>query len=115
MKQTVLISLQLDELQTVIIDCVNTCLKYNNEVNTSNTEPKEVFLSIEEAAKFLKLQVSTVRTKVSRKELPHMKPENSKGVIFSSLELAEYLKAGRRKTNAELEAEADAYMNKKRG
>jgi hypothetical protein len=30
MEKTILLSLPVEDLQTLIIDCVNTCLKYNN-------------------------------------------------------------------------------------
>ena len=74
----------------------------------------EQFLTIKEAAEFLNLTVSTLYSKCSRGELPFMK--RSKRLYFSSAELMEYLKAGHKKTNAELEAEADAYLaNKKKG
>jgi len=74
----------------------------------------EQFLTIKEAAEFLNLTVPTLYSKCSRGELPFMK--RSKRLYFSSAELMEYLKAGHKKTNAELEAEADAYLaNKKKG
>ena len=74
----------------------------------------EQFLTIKEAAEFLNLTVPTLYSKCSRGELPFMK--RSKRLYFSSAELMEYLKAGSKKTNAELEAEADAYLaNKKKG
>lgn len=74
----------------------------------------EQFLTIKEASEFLNLTVPTLYSKCSRGELPFMK--RSKRLYFSSTELMEYLKAGRKNSNAELEAEADAYLaNKKKG
>jgi len=68
----------------------------------SNDNP----LSIREAAEFLNLSVPTLYSKVSRGELPVMK--RGKRLYFSKLELMDYLKAGRRKSNAEIAAEAEA-------
>lgn len=56
----------------------------------------EQFLTIKEAAEFLNLTVSTLYSKCSRGELPFMK--RSKRLYFSSVELMEYLKAGRKNT-----------------
>ena len=78
------------------------------------TEQPEQLLSVQEAAEFLSLTVPTMYSKVSKGELPVMK--RSKRLYFSSIELMEYLKQGRHKSNAEIEQEADVYLfNKKRG
>lgn len=113
MDKTVFISLPIEDLQTVIIDCVNSCLK-NNTQEQLTTEQPEQFLTIQGAAQFLNLAVATIYSKVSREELPFMKRGNR--LYFSSIELMEYLKQGRHKSNAEIEQEVDAYLsNKKKG
>lgn len=71
-------------------------------------------LTVQEAANLLRLSVPTIYSKVSRLQLPCMK--QGKMVYFSKNELLDYLKAGKKKTFAELEAEADAYLsNNKKG
>src|SRR5690606_23947087 len=78
------------------------------------TEQPEKLLTVQETAEFLNLTVPTIYSKVSRGELPVMK--RSKRLYFSSTELMEYLKEGRKKSNAEIELEADAYFsNNKKG
>lgn len=75
---------------------------------------EDQLLTIQETAEFLNLAVPTIYSKVSKGELPVMK--RSKRLYFSRVELLDYLKAGRKKTNAEIEAEAEAYLfNKKKG
>lgn len=74
--------------------------------------PDQLF-SIDEASEFLSLSKATLYSKVSRGELPVMK--RSKRLYFSRVELMGYLKEGRKKTNAEIEAEADQYLAKKKG
>lgn len=82
--------------------------------NNQPTDHPEQFLTIQEAAQFLNLTVPTIYSKVSKGELPIMK--RSKRLYFSSTELMQYLKEGRKKSNAEIEAEAEAYLsNKKKG
>jgi excisionase family DNA binding protein len=77
-------------------------------------EPTEKLLTVKQAAEFLTLSVPTMYSKVSRGELPVMK--RGKRLYFSQKELLAYLKAGRKKSNAEIEAEANKYLltNKKR-
>jgi len=114
MDKTVFISLPIEDLQTVIIDCVNSCLKNNTQESKPTTEQPEQLLTVQEAAQFLNLTVPTIYSKVSKGELPVMK--RSKRLYFSSTELMEYLKEGRKKSNAEIEQEAEAYLlNNKKG
>lgn len=82
--------------------------------NNPTTDQPEQLLTIQEAAEFLSLTVPTIYSKVSKGELPVMK--RSKRLYFSRTELLEYLKDGRKKSNAEIEAEAKAYLlNNKKG
>ena len=78
------------------------------------TDQPEQLLTIQEAAEFLSLTVPTMYSKVSKGELPVMK--RSKRLYFSRTELLEYLKDGRKESNAEIEQEAEAYLlNNKKG
>jgi len=82
--------------------------------NNPTTDQPEQLLTIQEAAEFLRLTVPTMYSKVSKGELPVMK--RGKRLYFSRTELLEYLKGGRKKSNAEIEAEAKAYLlNNKKG
>jgi len=82
--------------------------------NNPTTDQPEQLLTIQEAAEFLSLAVPTIYSKVSKGELPVMK--RSKRLYFSRTELLEYIKEGRKKSNAEIEQEAKAYLlNTKKG
>lgn len=72
------------------------------------TEKPEQFLTIQEASEILKLTVPTIYVKVHKRQLPVMK--RGKRLYFSRTELMEYIKAGRKKTNAEIKQEAEAYL-----
>lgn len=76
------------------------------------TDQPEQLLTIQEAAEFLSLTVPTMYSKVSKGELPVMK--RSKRLYFSRTELLDYLKDGRKKSNAEIEQEAKAYLSNNR-
>ena len=83
------------------------------KVKTAN-EWLEQFLNIQEAAQFLNLTVPTMCSKVSNRELPCMK--RGKRLYFSSTELMEYIKEGRKKSYSEIEQEAETYLsNNKKG
>ena len=82
--------------------------------NKPQIQETEKLLTIKEASEFLQLSIPTIYSKVSKNQLPYMK--RSKRLYFSSKELKEYLKKGRKKSVPEIEAEADAYLsNKKKG
>lgn len=87
-------------------------LLIDRQVQTPTTN-QEKLLTIQEAAEFLNLSVPTCYSKCSRGELPFMK--RSKRLYFSSLQLMEYVKEGRKPTNAEIEEEAEKYLKKKGG
>ena len=78
------------------------------------TDQLEQLLTVQGAAEFLGLTVPTIYSKCSRNEIPFMK--RSKRLYFSSTELMEYLKDGRKKSIAEIEQEAEKYLpNNKKG
>ena len=112
MDKVVLISLSIEDLQTVIIDCVNSCIKNNKQVNTEPADTDEL-LTVQDAAKFLSISVPTVYGLISKGELPVMK--RSKRCYFSKVELINYLKQGRKKTLAETASEAEQYCKTKKG
>lgn len=71
--------------------------------NNPQTEEDQI-LTVDECAQFLNLSKPTVYTLISKGELPVMK--RSKRCYFTKSDLVNYLKAGRKKTNSELETEA---------
>ena len=102
-----LIEARLNSIEDLILD-----LKHQPK-QVESTEQPEQLLTVQEAASFLNLTVATIYSKVSKGELPVMK--RSKRLYFSSAELMEYLKEGRKLTNAEIEGEADTYLKKRGG
>ena len=75
-------------------------------------EKSEKLLTVKGAADFLNLSVPTIYSKVSKGELPVMK--RGKRLHFSSTELMQYIKDGRKLTNSEIETEAENYLQKRR-
>ena len=110
-------NLTLENLPTAVsqlntkLENIERLLLLKNEQQPKDQPDK--LLTIDEAAEFLHLSKPTIYSKVSKGELPVMK--RSKRLYFSSTELMAYLKQGRKKTNAEIEAEAESYLNKRGG
>jgi len=77
-------------------------------LNREVSQEKDKILSASEAAKFLKIQLPTLYSKVSRKEVRNMK--RGKILYFSENELRDYLMAGSRKTKSDVEREADEFI-----
>lgn len=115
MDKKVLISLPIEELQTVIVDCVNSCLRNNKQKNYSPTEQPEQWLDLNELIEYdpEKRTKPTWYSKISRNDVPHYK--RGKKVYFLKSEIDEWLKEGKCKSNTEIEQEAEAYLldNKK--
>ena len=111
MEKTVFISLPIEDLQTVIIDCVNSCLKNSKQGNNESQPEKDELLTVQDAARFFSLSVPTIYGLISKKELPVMK--RSKRCYFSKIELVNYLKQGRKKTTSETDKEAANYIKEK--
>ena len=98
-KQTILISLQVEEFQTIIIDCVNACLKHNQSTSGIKNEQEEL-LTVPQLAELLSLSIPTIYGLIHRRELPAMK--RGKRVYFNRTEILEYLEKGRIKTMADI-------------
>ena len=103
----IIVQLDSEQLSNLIQSSVRKVLKEILLVEPTN-QPEQL-LTIREAAELLSLTVPTMYSKVSKGELPVMK--RSKRLYFSRTELLEYLKDGRKKSNAEIEREAKAESN----
>jgi excisionase family DNA binding protein len=73
---------------------------------------QDQLLTIQQAAELLKLSVPTVYGLVSRAELPVNK--RSKRLYFSKQELTDWIKGGRKKTIAEIQASAQTFISKRK-
>ncbi|WP_207430570.1 helix-turn-helix domain-containing protein [Sabulibacter ruber] len=69
-------------------------------------------LTITEAAKFLSLAKQTLYGLVQRRAIPVCK--QGKRLYFPKDELTEWIRAGRKKTRSEIQAEAAVYVGAKR-
>lgn len=80
-------------IDDLISDIANEVVKKLSLLNNDSfQETKEDLITVKKASLLLGLTESTVRNKVSRKQLPFHKHENSKKILFSKKELIEYSK-----------------------
>lgn len=113
MENVVFTNLSIPEIRQLFRQELETYFEANQKTEPPPNEEAEQLLTIQQAADFLSLTVPTMYSKVSKNEIPYMK--RSKRLYFSRTELMEYLKDGRRKSNAAIEAEAETYLKKKGG
>lgn len=85
-------------------------LLINNQEHPPTEQPEKL-LTIQEAASLLHLTVPTLYSKHSKGELPGV-CKRGKRLYFSKQSLIEWVQQGRQKSNAEIEAEAVAYLSK---
>lgn len=99
------------ELELLIENSINKVLSSQSKESKPETDE---LLTVQDAAKFLSLSVPTVYGLIHKGTIPFMK--RSKRCYFSKVELINYLKQGRRKTNDEINSEAESYLsNNKKG
>jgi len=80
---------------------------------SENKSDQEVFMTVAEAASFLRLSTSRVYTLISKKELPFLK--RTKRCYFLKSELIDYLKKGRELSNSEVSEATDNILEKRKG
>ncbi len=78
----------------------------SDQLGALKKQPPDV-LDVQQASDFLKLKVTTIYEKTSRKEIPHFKKGNK--LYFHLSELQEWIKQGKVKTRNEIEGEAITY------
>jgi predicted DNA-binding transcriptional regulator AlpA len=112
MEKTVFISLPIEDLQTVIIDCVNSCLKNSKQVHIQQATEVDRWLDLNELCQYHpdKPTKPTVYGWVNAGAVPVHK--GAKKLRFLKSEIDNWLMQGRKKTLAELASEADTYLPK---
>ena len=95
------IEARLSNIENLLLD-----LKHSDK--GMNQPESDKLLTIQEAGELIKLSVPTLYGYVSRKEIPFSK--KGKRLYFSKQQLFDWIQEGRKKTKAELTAEASTYL-----
>lgn len=97
----------LNKLET-LQDQVGGMQTFLQCLRSPSTPAKDELLNIQQAAHFLGLSVPTIYSKVSKGEIPVCKQGNR--LYFSEQELADWIKAGKKKTLTNIQNDANAYL-----
>lgn len=98
------------ELESLIEGSLRRILSLQ-PLNASKDEDQ--LMTIKQAGEFLNLSVPTIYSYVQKSKIPVSK--GSKRLYFSKSELLEWIKQGRRKTQAEIALEATQFLTKRKG
>ena len=106
--------LTFDQLPLAVSQLHDRLSNIEHLLMQANHPPEtDELLTISQAARFLNLSVPTIYGKVSRKEIPVNK--QGKRLYFYKSELADWIKAGRKKTVSEIQLEVEqTFIPKKR-
>lgn len=111
MENVVFTQLTIPEIKQLFRHELETYFAQNKQLGAIQVEADQI-LTIDEAALLVKLTVPTIYGLVHRSGIPYSK--KGRRLYFSKQELIDWIKSGRRKTNAEIEAEANKYAGRKR-
>ncbi len=92
MQKIVMINFPIEDLQTVITDCVNACLKHS-QPTIPTTEVQPDLIKIKEAESETGFKKGYIYELVSKKAIPFHKCGHS--LRFSRTELKDWIRAGR--------------------
>ena len=101
---------QLPKAVTMLTNEVRELKRLLIEKQEQPTDQPEQLLTIDEVATLLHLTKSTVYSKVSKNELPGV-CKQGKRLYFDRQTIIDWIKQGRKKSNAEIEQEAEAYLS----
>lgn len=111
----IIVQLDSEQLSNLIQSSVRKVLKETPPQTVEPTDQPEQLLTIDEVSTLLHLTKPTVYSKVSKNELPGV-CKQGKRLYFDRQTIIDWIKQGRKKSNAEIEAEAKAYLlNNKKG
>jgi predicted DNA-binding transcriptional regulator AlpA len=113
MDKVVVISTQ--DLRTLIIDCVNSCIKYNTDSSNILPEQDEWF-DVKRLSKFLPTHPTpaTIQKWARNGEIPNHRKPGKRKLTFLKSEILLWLKEGRGTTNSEIDLLADEYIAKQK-
>jgi excisionase family DNA binding protein len=98
-------------LEPIIDDCVNRAILKFTESLPKESQDDQVIFDIDEAAKYLRLSKQTMYSYVHRNQIVNYK--GGKRVYFRKKDLDAWIEKGRRKTQEEINDEADKYIKRK--
>ena len=110
----IIVQLDSEQLSNLIQSSVRKVLKETPPQTLEPTDQPEQFLTVDELAELLHLSKATIYSNYSKGILPGG-CKQGKRLLFQRDIIVNWIKDGRKKSNAEIEAEADQYLIQKKG
>ena len=108
-KDTLIFNLTVSQLQQLIDEGINKGLKKIPLQAPEQPDLLNDIITIEEACKLINLARPTIYGLVQKRKIPHFKQG---GLRFRRKELIAWIEAGRKKTMADIHAEAEEYTTR---
>ncbi|WP_067146239.1 helix-turn-helix domain-containing protein [Pseudotamlana agarivorans] len=86
--------------------------KLRDQYDSQNSFQEDVLLTIDEAAKLIKLSKATIYGLVHKKEIPYSK--KGKRLYFQKSQLFDWIKSGEKETKVSMRSKVDAYLYQNR-
>ena len=113
--EQVFFNVPLSKLEPIFKRWIKEAQTEIQPIKVEPTDQPEQLLTIDEVATLLHLTKPTVYSKVSKNEIPGV-CKQGKRLYFDRQTIIDWIKQGRKKSNAEIEQEAKAYLlNNKKG
>lgn len=107
MEKTIMTSLTEADIKTLVKEALKELLGTGIIKGIQNNVPD--LLDIKQAADFLRLKITTLYEKTSKRLIPHFKKGNK--LYFERAKLVAWLQAGEVKTGDEINSEAGKYLH----
>lgn len=107
MEKLIMTSLTEDGLKVLIKEALKEVMESGTITGIFKTSGPEL-MDIKEAADFLRLKITTLYEKTSRRLIPHFKKGNK--LYFERTKLEEWLKAGEVRLGEDIEDQANEYL-----
>lgn len=109
MEQVTVIKVSPDELKKIIVEAVNKALgEYKKQEQKTAQQPEQEIINVKVLCERYHFKKNTVYAWAEQGLIPHMKGRRL--LFFNVNEINNWLAAGRRKTRAEIEEEAEQYF-----
>lgn len=111
--EQVFFNVPLSKLEPIIKRWIKEVHAEIQPIQDEPTPEQNELLTIQEAAELLHLTVPTIYTKTSKGELPGV-CKQGKRLYFDKQVLTDWIRSGRKKTNAEVLEDAESYLSSKK-
>ena len=114
MTEQVFFNVPLSRLEPIFKNWLKDVLKESNQQKPVTKKQTDKLLTVGEVAALMHLSKATIYTNYSRGFLPGG-CKRGKRLYFQEKILIDWIKTGRKKTNEEIDSEAEAYLKQKGG